>query len=83
MAKPSSSASWVSTAVPERSSLTERQRRLLNVLADEDERSSAELAQAIGEPIWTVQRDLNALIGEKKVVAVGNTRSRRYRRADM
>ncbi|MEO6375903.1 MAG: hypothetical protein ABIQ73_28670 [Acidimicrobiales bacterium] len=53
------------------------------MLADEDERSSAELAQAIGEPIWTVQRDLNALIGEKKVVAVGNTRSRRYRRADM
>lgn len=73
----------VSNAAPERTSLTERQRRLLNVLADDDERSSAELAQAIGEPIWTVQRDLNALIGEKKVVAVGNTRSRRYRRTDL
>lgn len=66
----------------ERSSLTERQRRLLDAFVEDDERSSAELAQAIGEPIWTVQRDLSALIGEKKVIAVGNTRSRRYRRAD-
>lgn len=72
----------VAAAAPERGMLTERQRRLLDALAEDEERSSAELAQTIGEPIWTVQRDLGALIGEKKVVAIGNTRSRRYRRAD-
>ncbi len=61
------------------STLTRRQERLLVILADGTDHTTAELAQAVGESTWTVQRELNILIDCKLVIPIGQARARRYR----
>lgn len=77
--KPISADLTATRKLPPSASLTQRQLRLLNILSS-DEHSATDLAEAIGESKWTILRELNALVEQQLVVAVGAARARRYRR---